>query len=263
MAAAVDPAAVAADSASPPADRLLLLGAPLDPILQEEVERRIVTHLASGDASLFHIVTLNPEYVVAARDSEEFHEAIARADCSIADGVGVVLAARLLTGQQLRRTTGVELASRILDGPTEESVRVFLLGAPGSVAALQGRHPTRVVGRWGSGSAGPVDDIESIERIREREATVVLVGYGAPGQVLWIERNRQALAVSGVRVAIGVGGALDYLAEEVPRAPRIVRSAGLEWAYRLMRRTVALATAVGASSIRFCSSPPRGSDNGK
>ena len=79
------------------------------------------------------------------------------------------------------------------------------------------------------------DDAESIARIREREANVVLVGYGAPAQVVWIRRNRDALAEAGVRIAIGVGGALDYLAGTAPRAPELARRLGLEWAYRLAR----------------------------
>jgi N-acetylglucosaminyldiphosphoundecaprenol N-acetyl-beta-D-mannosaminyltransferase len=53
--------------------------------------------------------------------------------------------------------------------------------------------------------------------------------------VLWIERNREDLADAGVRVAIGLGGSLDYLAGEVPRAPELMRRLGLEWLYRLLR----------------------------
>jgi N-acetylglucosaminyldiphosphoundecaprenol N-acetyl-beta-D-mannosaminyltransferase len=37
-------------------------------------------------------------------------------------------------------------------------------------------------------------------------------------------------------VAIGVGGVFDYLAGEVPRAPRWMRRLGLEWLYRLGRQ---------------------------
>ena len=80
----------------------------------------------------------------------------------------------------------------------------------------------------------PGDDGDSIERIRERQANVVLVGYGAPRQLLWIERNRQALTDSGVRIAIGVGGALDFVAGTVDRAPDRVQRLGLEWLYRLL-----------------------------
>jgi hypothetical protein len=64
----------------------------------------------------------------------------------------------------------------------------------------------------------------------------VLVAYGAPGQVHWIARNQRELAEMGVRLAIGVGGTLDYLAGRVPRAPAPVRAVGLEWLYRLIRQ---------------------------
>jgi N-acetylglucosaminyldiphosphoundecaprenol N-acetyl-beta-D-mannosaminyltransferase len=232
---AVDPAAVAVDSASAGSDRLDILNVAIDTMRRSEVERRIVVQLAEHDASLLHIATANPEYVVAARNYQPFSEALSRADLVVPDGVGIVLAARLLHEATLDRVTGVDLVRYCLTTDETPTPRTFLLGNPESIAELQGRHPTRIVGRWGGGSPDPEHDLETLERIRERGANVVLVGYGAPGQVLWIERNRDALAEAGIRVAIGVGGALDFAAGTVDRAPQVVRRLGLEWAYRLTR----------------------------
>ncbi len=228
-------AAAVAASARHPAEPLDLLGVRFDPAGREEIEQAIGERLAANDPGLLHVATLNPEYVIAARSSVPFRVALNRADAIVPDGAGIVVAARLLFGLRLSRITGVDLAEWLLTAPLPEPPRVFLLGSPAAVAALQGRHPARAVGRWGAGSSGPEDDAESIERIRERAANIVVVGYGAPAQVLWIERNRQALAEAGVRVAIGVGGALDYLAGVVERPPAMVRRLGLEWAWRLMR----------------------------
>jgi N-acetylglucosaminyldiphosphoundecaprenol N-acetyl-beta-D-mannosaminyltransferase len=50
---------------------------------------------------------------------------------------------------------------------------------------------------------------------------------------LWIARN--AARLKNVAVAMGVGGTFDTLAGIVPRAPRWMREAGWEWAYRLLR----------------------------
>jgi len=61
----------------------------------------------------------------------------------------------------------------------------------------------------------------------------LLVAYGAPAQELWIDRLRNRL---GVAVAVGVGGAFDYLTGRVPRAPAWMRKAGLEWLHRLGRQ---------------------------
>lgn len=222
-------------SARPRSERTELLGVPLDLLDRPAVEQRIVDALSSSRPELLHVVTLNPEYVVAAEASTAFRTALERAELSVPDGSGIVLAHRCLTGERITRITGVDLADWLLNGQFAESPRVFLLGSPASVAALQGRHPARVVGRWGAGASDASDDAESIARIQERSANAVLVGYGAPAQIFWIERNRAALAASGVRIAIGVGGALDYLAEATPRAPKFIQRLGLEWAYRLAR----------------------------
>jgi len=39
-----------------------------------------------------------------------------------------------------------------------------------------------------------------------------------------------------VKVAIGVGGAFDYISGKVPRAPRLVQKLGFEWLFRLIRQ---------------------------
>jgi N-acetylglucosaminyldiphosphoundecaprenol N-acetyl-beta-D-mannosaminyltransferase len=224
-----------ADSVRPSGDRLDLLGVPLDLIGKAEIEQRLCRQIDRIEPGLIHVVTLNPEYVVASRSSTEFRTAIDYAELSVPDGIGVVLALRLLNNRRVARVTGVELANWLLTSEVLERARVFLLGTPVSVAELQGRHPVRVVGRWGAGCPDPADDAESVARIRERGANVLLVGYGAPAQAIWIQRNRAALTDAGVRVVIGVGGALDYLAGEVSRASAPIRALGFEWAYRLAR----------------------------
>ena len=62
---------------------------------------------------------------------------------------------------------------------------------------------------------------------------VLLVAYGAPKQTLWITQHRQELAAKGIRIAIGIGGALEMLSGSLPRAPRILRQLHLEWLWRL------------------------------
>jgi N-acetylglucosaminyldiphosphoundecaprenol N-acetyl-beta-D-mannosaminyltransferase len=233
--AAEDRAAAAAVSVSPPPDRLEILGIAVDSMRRSDIERRIAAHLAYPGTGLLHIATINPEYVVAAQRDPSFRVALARTDLAAPDGVGIIAAARVLCTRKIERITGVDLVESLFSISSAELPRIFLLGNAASIAELQGRHPLRVVGRWGSGTTSAADDPESIERIRERSANVVVVGYGAPGQIIWIERNREALENVGVKVAIGVGGALDYLSETVDRAPRIVQRFGFEWLYRLVR----------------------------
>ena len=57
-----------------------------------------------------------------------------------------------------------------------------------------------------------------------------MVAMGVPLQEKWIDRHRNELHVGA---AMAVGGLLDFVSERIPRAPKWMRSLGLEWCYRL------------------------------
>lgn len=231
------------ENLAPRPARLTILSVPSD-IVREDAARQIVqTYLSPPwDGRLRHIVTLNPEYVMLATRDPAFAAGITRADLITADGVGVVLAQRLLrvTGSATgERVTGVSVLEWLLEESGVMRTSLFLLGGRPGVAKrlaflLGVRIPgSRVAGWWSEGTPRPEHDGEALSRIRASGAKVVAVAYGAPGQVIWIERNRQALTEAGVRVAIGVGGAFDFLSGDVPRAPSLFQRLGLEWFYRL------------------------------
>jgi N-acetylglucosaminyldiphosphoundecaprenol N-acetyl-beta-D-mannosaminyltransferase len=221
-----------------------VLGFPVDALTAEGVWRAIDQALLSSHSHrCLHLVTLNPEYVMAARNDPEFANALKRADLITADGVGVALAARLDRRDHLTvgRVTGVDVLRHLASKSRDDGAPLFLLGAGPGVAAeaasaLEAEFPgTRINGWWSAGSAAPRDDAEAIKRITACGARSVAVAYGARGQVLWIDRNQDELAAAGVRVAVGVGGALDFVAGRVPRAPKPIQRVGLEWFYRLAR----------------------------
>ena len=195
------------------------------------------------DGRCRHLLTVNPEYVVRSRRDRRFAQAVAAGDLRVADGIGIVYAAWLLAGRRaepLQRVTGVDVIEALV-AADQRNPGIFLLGAragSGEKAArrLMSRHPAaQVAGWWSGGTASARDDAETLERMARSGARVVCVAYGAPDQVIWIDRQREALAAMGVRMAVGVGGAVDVLAGVVPRAPRWMRRVGLEWLYRLCR----------------------------
>jgi N-acetylglucosaminyldiphosphoundecaprenol N-acetyl-beta-D-mannosaminyltransferase len=60
---------------------------------------------------------------------------------------------------------------------------------------------------------------------------LILVAYGAPAQERWLERSLGPLAIP---VGIGVGGVLNFLSGQVPRAPTWMQRLELEWLHRLI-----------------------------
>lgn len=193
------------------------------------------------DGRCLHIATLNPEYVMLARRNTSFASALSTADLVTADGMGVTVAARLLHDERIQRVTGVDIVEWLAEWSGSMNAPLFLLGAgPGvadlAAAKLARRFPgARFAGTWSEGGPNPALDEESLRRIDESGARCVAVAYGAPGQVEWIDRNRSNLSAMGVRLAIGIGGALDYHSGVIARPPELVRRLGLEWLVRLLR----------------------------
>ncbi len=214
---------------------LHLMGVPIHDVTYGEVLKRIGQWIERGGAHL--IATVNPEFLVMARDDPSFRAILRRADLCIPDGIGVLLAARL-RGRPLRqRVAGSDLVPMIAERSAEEGWRLFFLGAAPGVAEqaaerLRQRFPgTLIVGCY-AGSPEVKEEKAIVERIRTARPHILLVAYGAPKQERWLERN---LARTGAAVGIGVGGSFDFIAGVVPRAPRWMRRLGLEWFYRLLR----------------------------
>lgn len=219
---------------------LRILGVRVDDVTLPEAVECVREWVRAGHGSLRHVVTVNPEFIIAARRDAQFRATLEAAELATADGVGVTLAARLL-GRPLReRVTGVDLVEA-LAAAEDPALRLFLLGAGPGIAEQAAAELTRrfpgcvIVGTW-PGSPREEDAPEILERLRAARPAVLLVAFGHPAQDLWIARHRTDLAACGIMVAMGIGGTLDYLAGAIPRAPALVRRLGFEWLYRLIRQ---------------------------
>ncbi len=179
------------------------------------------------------LVTLNPEIIVQAASSGALEEALKHADLSVADGVGILWAARRRGALLPERVPGVELMTRLLERGGAD-LRVYFLGAKPGVAAqaakvAAARFGTTVAGVQHGYFKRPGEVPAVVQRVRESGAQLLLCGLGE-GQELFLHTHRAAL---GVPLLIGVGGALDVLSGEVARTPQWTHRLGLEWAYRV------------------------------
>ncbi len=187
---------------------------------------------------LHQIATVNPEFVMAAQEDVEFRRVLTEADLCLPDGVGLLYAARRAGRRLPERVPGSELIYRLAERAAARGWPLFLLGAaPGvaeeAAAVLCDRYPgLRVVGAY-AGSPDPAEDDALVARVNASGAALLYVAYGAPRQDKWIARNRDAL--TSVRVAIGVGGSLDFVTGRAVRAPRWAQRLGLEWFHRLVK----------------------------
>ena len=233
-------------------DSITILGVRVDDVTQEETLHRIERFVHVGRPH--QIVTVNPEFIVAAQGDGEFREILNAAALALPDGIGIVWASHLLGPHHpLReRVAGSDLVAEIAALAARCSYRLFLLGAAPGVAeeaawTLCTQNPGLTIAGTYAGSPSPDEEEGIVARVREARPHILLVAYGAPAQDKWIARN---LARLDVPVCMGVGGALDFIAGVAMRAPAWMQRLGLEWLHRLWhepwrwRRMLALPTFV-------------------
>lgn len=191
-------------------------------------------------------VAINPEKVYRAGRDERLRAVLERADFGICDGVGVSIAAGVLYGHRIPRCTGVDLFYQLIEQASTFGWNIFVLGASPEVneaacRKLQERYPAlKIVGR----RDGYFKDTAAvIDQINASGADILFVAMGSPRQEFWISENQAAIQAS---FCMGVGGTLDVVSGKLKRAPRVFRTTGTEFLYRLIsepkrwRRQIAL-----------------------
>ena len=219
-----------------------VLGVRVDRVSQlqvlDSIDQLITLRRASGnELPCRQIVTVNTEFVMAAQKNSEFRQTINSAAIAIADGIGVVWATRFVGFPTPERITGTDTLVALAKRCAEKGYRLYLLGAVPGVAeqageSLQALAPGLQIAGTFAGSPAPAEEDAIIERIRAANADILCVAYGAPAQDLWIYRNLSRLPSA---IAMGVGGAYDFLSGRQRRAPQSMQRMGLEWLYRLYR----------------------------
>ena len=202
--------------------------------LTEAVDRIEALVEAGKGGSVF---TPNVDHVVNAERLPAFARAYARADLSLADGMPLVWVSRLRGPALPERVAGSDLASPLLQRAAARRWRVFLFGGTDGAAEIAAQK-LRGDGVDVVGAISPqvtsegVAPSESVDVLRAARPQLLLVGLGSPKQELFIDAIRGQLPAT---VAFACGAVIDFLAGKVPRAPRWMARAGLEWAYRLGR----------------------------
>lgn len=183
------------------------------------------------------VFTPNVDHVMQSQKNPALRAAYANASLSLADGVPVVWASRLIRPAAPEKISGSDLVPRLMQLAAKKKWRVYLLGGAEGVAEeaavlLRDKMQVNVVGidTRRIGLTANEDEANVLERLHAAAPQLVLVALGCPKQELFIDRARAAL--SGV-VAVGVGASLDFLVGRVQRSPAWMSRVGLEWVYRL------------------------------
>lgn len=229
--------------------RITILGTPLSLCSRDEAQGvvRDALQTTNDSGTSTHqttIVTPNPEMLVDATRNQSFAHALAGATLQIPDGTGLIFAAKFLGTPLIERITGTDFLADILHIAAESKKRVYFLGAKDDTATRAASKLQQTIPGWqlvGAENGGekivdasgtPQIDAQLTERIRAAAPDILFIAWGHPYQELWMHRALPQLP--SVKVAMGVGGAFDFYAGNVRRAPKIFRTLGIEWLWRLI-----------------------------
>jgi N-acetylglucosaminyldiphosphoundecaprenol N-acetyl-beta-D-mannosaminyltransferase len=182
------------------------------------------------EKKLSHIVTLNPEIIIGSRKKVGLKEYLDKAALCVADGIGLVLATKLLLGQPVNRITGVGIVEKLL----KEQYSIYFVGARSDVlnqaiVNIKKTNPLLQIKGSHHGYLDPETEHRVIKEIKKVKPDIILVGMGFPRQEAFILELTENINHG---IAIGVGGVLDILAGSKKRAPQFMQKSGLEWIYR-------------------------------
>jgi len=208
-----------------------------------------------------YICTPNPEMLLKTQKNAVFLNILNNSLLNIADGIGILWASYniekhnskfkallnlplvALYPQKFRtvlkeRVTGTDLLQKICEKAESHPYKIFLLGAGPKVAEitkekLLAHSPSLNIVGFFEGSPDDKDKEEIIKKINSSEADILFVAFGAPKQEVWISDNLKTLKT--VKIAIGIGGAFDFVSGKKKRAPLWMQKTGLEWLYRLIQ----------------------------
>lgn len=194
----------------------------IDNITKTETLKKIFDFSDGGcnQISFVNADTLNQCYT-----NPELCQALDKSDLVCPDGSGVSLGAKLLQNRIQENVNGTDLFPLICEAAEKQGVALYFLGGKRGVAErtkneMLKKYPNLYIVGVRDGFFQPHQEAEIIEDINQSGAKILLVGFGAPRQEIWIRNNRHKLTLN---TAIGVGGLFDFYSGDIPRAPAWMR----------------------------------------
>lgn len=195
------------------------------------------------------VVTLNPEIILTAQKDEEYFYILRQADYSLVDGFGLKLAS-LVLGKNVKRLTGADLSIHLLNLAQKRAYKVIIINNETGLSSKKDIEKSLKL-KWPDLNFSVIDrNKEDLYLTDTLEADILLVNFGAPYQEKFIYHNLEK--IKNLKVAVGIGGSLDFISNRIKRAPKIFRALGLEWLWRLLLQPKRIVRIFQATIVFSC-----------
>jgi N-acetylglucosaminyldiphosphoundecaprenol N-acetyl-beta-D-mannosaminyltransferase len=214
-----------------------VIGSPVT-ALSFQAQIDIILQWACTSKSSF-VCVANTHMLIEAYRVIAFWNVLQAADLITPDGMPLVWMLKLLGVRHPDRVAGMDILLALCQQAPLHNVAVFFVGSQSDVLdrmqdRLKQSYPELKIAGMEPlpfAQTAPEEDEAIIEQINNSGAKVVFVSLGCPKQEYWMASHKHKIHA----VMIGLGGVFPIYAGIHKYAPKLMRTSGLEWLYRLSR----------------------------
>jgi N-acetylglucosaminyldiphosphoundecaprenol N-acetyl-beta-D-mannosaminyltransferase len=185
------------------------------------------------------INTINQYSFCMANVDEGFRESLKMSDILLPDGIAMVAAEYVLSGNKIKKVAGADVHEYLMNDLNEKNGSCFYLGASESTLThikdkISVEYPNVTVGSYSppfKKTFSREDNKNMVEAVNSFEPDVVFVGMTAPKQEKWAYKHKNLL---NTRVICTIGAVFDFYAGTIKRPGKVWQNLGLEWLGRLL-----------------------------
>lgn len=216
-------------------EKVNILGIEVDNLTQDEALKKLINFIEERN---FHLIfTVNSENATKVLENKSFFEIIKKADLIIPDGIGIIIASKILKKPLKERIPGIDISYKLMEVADKKGYKIVLIGGKEGISERAKENLKKIfknldILKTYSGYFNQDEEEKIVSEIEKLKPDILLVGMGAEKQEKWIWKHRDRF--KNIGVCIGVGGTLDIWAGEKKRAPIFIQKMGFEWLYRVL-----------------------------
>lgn len=186
------------------------------------------------------ITTINQYSYCIAENDLNFKKALQNSNILLPDGVGIVIAAKLLKKQKIKKIAGADIHQYLLEQLQIHSGSCMYLGASEDTLhkikeRLAKEHPNIEVSTYSppyKAAFTKEDNENMVAAVNAVQPDVLFVGMTAPKQEKWSKANENQL---NTKTICAIGAVFDFYAGTVERPSEFWIKMQLEWFIRLVK----------------------------
>jgi len=210
----------------------------LTTIIKNDILDRPVNELDFNKDSIIN--TLNPHSYCVAKKDQLFSKALLSSDILLPDGIGIVIASKILLGKKIKRIAGADIHDYILNQANINGDKVFYLGASQNTldlieAKIAKEYPNISVASYSppyKPEFSKADNEAMISAVNAFKPKFLFIGMTAPKQEKWVYENSAKLDAN---IITSIGAVFDFYSGNVNRSHPFWIKLGLEWFIRFLK----------------------------